>query len=191
MTTQSKAQKAAQLRVKQIRADFRKNINPPEPTSVSPEAEFERAVVAIAEEVLHASGLAFFAVPKFGLDVAFFIRRPNGTTMKMIEFKSFAGGRPGGVGFGTQRGRGPQVELLRQSALDLELVTPVIRWALVDALLPVGAKRYALFDSVTAKAGAMGEVKSGKQNNFRVAAFRPHMTEWREFLVSLERFLVR
>ena len=165
------------------------SVNVPEPTTVAPEAEFERVVTAVAEEILRSSGLAFLAIPKFGVDVAFFIRGLNGTTTKMLEFKSFAGGRPGGVGFGTQQGRGPQVELLRQSTPGLEIVAPVIRWALVDALLPAGEKRYALFDSVTAKAGAMGEVKRGKQNNFRVAAFRPHMTEWPQFVTLLQRFL--
>ncbi len=165
-------------------------MNHPEPTIVSPEAEFERVVVAVAEEILHANGIAFLTVPKFGVDIAFFIRRSNGTTIKLIEVKCFAGGRPGGVGFGTPQGRGPQVELLRQSASDLELVSSSIRWALVDALLPAGEKRYALFDSIVAKAGAMGEIKTGKQNNFRVAAFRSQMTVWHEFIDSLERFLI-
>jgi hypothetical protein len=166
-----------------------RSVNIPEPTTVAPEAEFERVVTTAAEEILRASGLGFLAVPKFGVDVAFFIRGLNGTSMKMLEFKCFAGGRPGGVGFGTPKGRGPQVELLRQPTLALETVAPVIRWALVDALLPVGSRRYALFDSVTAKAGAMGEVKHGKQNNFRVSAFRPHMTEWPEFVTLLQGFL--
>lgn len=165
------------------------SVNAPEPTTVTPEAEFERVVTAVAEKILRTSGLAFLAVPRFGVDVAFFICGLNGTTTKMLEFKCFAGGRAGGVGFGTPQGRGPQVELLRQSASDLETVAPIIRWALVDALVPAGAKRYALFDSVTAKASAMGEVKHGKQNNFRVAALRPHMTEWSEFVNSLQRFL--
>jgi hypothetical protein len=165
------------------------SVDIPEPAMVAPEAEFERAVTAVAEDILRAGGLEFLTVPKFGVDVVFFIRGANGTSTKMLEFKCFAGGRPGGVGFGTPQGRGPQVDLLRQSASGLEIVAPVIRWVLVDALLPAGSKRYALFDSVTAKAGAMGEVKHGKQNNFRVAAFRPQMTEWPEFVTLLEGFL--
>jgi len=165
-------------------------VNVPEPAAVSPESEFARAVIAVAAEILRVGGLSFVTVQKFGLDVAFFIRGANGTTAKMLEFKCFAGGRPGGVGFGTPRGSGPQVELLRHTAPDLELVTPVIRWALVDALLPLGAKRYVLFDSVAAKASAMHQVKAGKQNNFRVAAFRPCMTEWPVFVDALERFLL-
>ena len=156
---------------------------------MAPEHEFERAVIAVAEEILRANGHPFVSVPKFGLDVAFFIGSSTGTTAKILEFKCFAGGRPGGVGFGTPQGRGPQVELLRHTAADLQLVAPVIRWVLVDALLPVGAKRYALFDSVTAKAGAMGEVKSGKQNNFRMSAFRQNMTEWYVFIGALKQFL--
>lgn len=161
----------------------------PEPAVVAPEAEFERVVIEVAEGILRASGTSFLVVPKFGVDVAFFIRGANGTTMKMLEFKCFAGARPGCVGFGTPQGGGPQVELLRQAEADLETVTPVLRWALVDALLPIGSKRYALFDSVTAKAGAMGEVKHGKQNNFRVAAFRPQMADWPVFVAAIQRFL--
>lgn len=74
-------------------------VDAPEPATVAPEAEFERVVSAVAEEILRANGLAFLAVPKFGVDVAFFIRGMHGTTTKMLEFKCFAGGRPGGVGF--------------------------------------------------------------------------------------------
>lgn len=160
-----------------------------EPNIVSPESEFGRVVVAASENILRAGGISFITVPKFGLDVAFFAGSMTGITLKMLEFKCFVGGRPDGVGFGSSKGLGPQVDLLRSSASALDLVAPFVRWVLVDALLPSGTKRYALFDSNTAKAAAMGEVKAGKQNNFRVSALRPHMVEWSEFLLMLEQFL--
>lgn len=164
----------------------------PEPTEVRPEAEFERTLCVVAKQILRAKGIQFVAIPKFGLDIAFFIRGVGATeiTSRIIEFKSFVGGRPGGVGFGTPLGSGPQVELLLQPPSDLEMLAPIIRWALVDATLPHGARRYVLLDSRSAKKTAMGEVEKGKQNNFLVSALRQHMTEWSPFIADLEHFLV-
>jgi len=160
-----------------------------EPIIVTPESEFERVVVNAAESILHTNNFMFITIRKFGLDVAFFIGSKLGTKMKSLEFKCYVGQRPGGIGFGTQNGLGPQVDLLRNSTLELELVEPFVRWALVDALQPAGNKRYALLDSIVARAGAMGDIKAGKQNNFRVSAFQPYLTDWNEFLVSLEQYL--
>jgi hypothetical protein len=160
-----------------------------EPIIVSPESVFEREVVEAAEAILRARNMTFITIPQFGLDVAYFFKSEMGIKMKILEFKCYAGGRPGGVGFGTPKGQGPQVEILRNSESNIALLEPFIRWALVDALLPIGQKRYALFNSTIAKAGAMGDVKPGKQNNFRVSAFLPYFLKWDEFLVSLEQFL--
>jgi hypothetical protein len=160
-----------------------------EPKIVSPESEFDREVVAAAETILRARNLMFITIPKFGLDVAFFIGSKTGAKIKSLEFKCYAGLRPGGIGFGTPKGLGPQVDLLRNPAPGLALAESFIRWAFVDALLPAGNKRYALVDSIVAKAGAMGEVKTGKQNNFRISSFRPYLTGWNEFIVSLENYL--
>lgn len=162
----------------------------PEPRVVAPEAEFERTLCAVARSILSEHGVRFVAIPKFGLDIAFFIWSASGLTPKFIEFKCFAGGRAGGVGFGNGQGKGPQVELLKNSLPDLELLSSTIGWVLVDALLPPGEKRYAFFDCVSAKNGAMGEVKEGKQNNLRISSLRPSMTDWPTLVDKLKEFLL-
>jgi hypothetical protein len=161
-----------------------------EPAIVSPESTFGQEITADAEAILREKDISFITVPRFGLDMAFFVRHEKGTRVKLLEFKCYAAGRPGAVGFGTPKGLGPQVDILRNTISDLSLFEPLIRWAFVNALLETGQKRYALLDSGAAKRGAMADVRSGKQNNFRISTFAPYMTDWAAFLVALEQFLV-
>jgi hypothetical protein len=145
----------------------------------------------MSQKRLHARNFPYIKIPKFGLDVGFYICGPSGKTARFLEFKCFCGGRPGGVGFGDGKRGGLQTTLLHHSVNELAIVEPLIRWVLVDALLPLGAKRYAIFDSITAKAAAMGgQIAVGKQNNFRLSALQPQMTVWNAFVDKLETFLV-
>src|SRR5437763_5134280 len=155
-------------------------LNFPEPNPVRPESQFAAAVIDVAEALLNAHSFPYVKIPKVGLDVGFFICGLTGKTARFLEFKCFCGGRPDGVGFG-DGGGGLQTTLLRHSVNELAIVEPLIRWVLVDALLPLGAKRYAIFDSITARAAAMGQIAVGKQNNFRLSVLRPQMTVWNAF----------
>ena len=96
-----------------------------------------------------------------------------------VEVKSYGGKRQGGVGFGNGRGEGPQVDLLVGDAS--ALFDSYIRWAFVDATQPVGVDRYAFLTCSDARAAVMGVVARGKQNNFKLAALRPHFVGWRAF----------
>ena len=117
--------------------------------------------------------------PKFGLDIAVFLEDVGSPQPLFVEVKSYRGKSQGGVGFGNGRGEGPQVDLLIGDAsalFDLH-----IRWAFVDATQPVGADRYAFLTCSNARAAVMGVVARGKQNNFKLAALRPHFVGWQAF----------
>src|SRR5206468_2212304 len=105
---------------------------------------------------------------KFGLDIGIFVSDENGSYARFIEAKTYAAGRPGGVGFGDGRGEGPQVTILLCPEGDIGVVDETVRWALADTTRQSGQARYAFFDCRTAKAAAMGGVARGKQNNLKI-----------------------
>ena len=80
---------------------------------------------------------------------------------------------------GNGRGEGPQVDLLVGDAS--ALFDSYIRWAFVDATQPVGVDRYAFLTCSAALAAVMGVVARGTQNNFKLAALRPHFVGWQAF----------
>ena len=148
-----------------------------EPTVVYPESEFERSLAPLIEQALH--GYRAVIVPKFGLDIAVFLEDVGPPQPLFVEVKSYRGKRQGEVGFGNGRGEGPQVDLLVGDAsaqFDSD-----IRWAFVDATQPVGVDRYTFLTCSAAWAAVMGVVARGKQNNFKLAALRPHFVGWQAF----------
>ena len=161
-----------------------------EPTAVYPETAFEAAVIEGIREILVEAGRKYLLVRRFGLDVAVFIEASAGVAVRLVEAKAFGAQRQGGVGFGNGHGEGPQVELLCCAEGSMALLAPAVRWILADATLPPGSARYACFDCETAKAAAMGGVRKGKQNNFRVSALRPYYREWSVLLSDLKGFLL-
>jgi hypothetical protein len=162
----------------------------PEPQTVYPEAEFQKAIVALIKGVLTESNRKFALLERFGLDVAVFFEVPQATTIRLLEVKSFGGQRMGGVGFGNGKGVGPQVDLTISELESLCLFDDAVRWAFANATQAAGTRRYALFTCSTAKNAAMGTVLRGKQNNLRVSALRPCMVDWRGFCSQVREFLL-
>jgi hypothetical protein len=160
-----------------------------EPIVVYPEAEFGKAVVSLVKTVLEAESRRFALLERFGLDVAVVVEDPSkGNKVRLFEIKAFNRQRMGGVGFGDKRG-GPQVDLLLCDNDTLCLFDSIVRWAYVDATQMHGASRYGLFTCDMAKKAAMGMVARGKQNNLRVAALRPGLVGWVEFVSRVKDFL--
>ena len=162
----------------------------PEPVVVVPEKIFEAALLEVALGLIKESGCDFLFVPKFGLDLAFFVHRNGRSYARFLEVKVYAAGRPGGVGFGTPKGEGPQVELLRCESEKADMLETFVRWVVADATLPPGGSRYAIFDCRLARAAAMGDVRKGKQNNFRMSTLRSHFVTWPALIENLKQFLL-
>jgi hypothetical protein len=156
-------------------------------TAISqPEASLQAAFVAQLRSDLTAREVPFVLIESFGLDVAVFAT-PNGLDRNVFfELKAFVGQRAGAVGFGNQKGLGPQVDLLYDSVAGshhepdvLRRLDRNIRWLLVDGTRPIGTERYALFTSEQAQVAAMGGVRPGKQNNLRIKSF-VHWHSWED-----------
>ncbi len=162
-----------------------------EPVVVTPESTFEAAVLEAVRGFVRQKGYRCLVIPRFGLDVALFLENAGRASVRFLETKVYAAGRQGGVGFGTPKGEGPQVELLLCPDRDLELLDNAVRWVLADATRPAGAARYALFDCRRAKAAAMGEVRKGKQNNLRLSALQDCFVTWSDMLEQLSQFLFK
>jgi hypothetical protein len=161
-----------------------------EPAEVYPEAEFQRAVVALIQDVLVTAGRHFQVLERFGLDIAVFISSPPQNVVRLFEVKAFGGQRMGGVGFGNPRGQGAQVDLLLCPDTALPLFDGTIRWIYADGTRPAGSARYALFTCTKAKAAAMGGVARGKQNNLRTSALRDCLLTWHQLHDQLRCFLL-
>jgi hypothetical protein len=162
-----------------------------EPQIVYPEAEFQKALVALIKDVLTEKKQKFALLERFGLDVAVFFKAPQtATAIRLLEVKSFGAQRMGGIGFGNGKGIGPQVDLIISGDESLCLFDDAVRWALADATLPLGTSRYALFTCSTAREAAMGTVLRGKQNNLRLSALRPLLVSWGEFCSQVSEFLL-
>lgn len=161
-----------------------------EPRIVSPEEEFQRVVVGLVRSLLGDANRRFLVFEGFGLDIATFIEDPAVTRARSLEVKVFAAGRPGGVGFGNQRGQGPQVDLLLSPDSLLALMDPLVRWVYADATQRPGSARYALFTSTKSKAAAMGGVARDKHNNLRISALRDSLVGWDQLCSQVQEFLL-
>ncbi len=131
-----------------------------------------------------------FVVRRFGLDICVFMRHQDKTTVKFFELKAFAGQRPGGIGFGNQRGEGVQIDLLQGQPDQLLIADEFIRWIIWDATQPKGSKRFACLTSTFVRSTAMGAgVTPGKQNNFRIHDLMANAVTWDQLSNELKSFL--
>ena len=165
-----------------------------EPEYFSKEDEFrdfiEKIVYAILDDLKERNIITNYRILRdFGFDLAIFIDKSGLPVVKFLELKIYKGQRAGGVGFGNQRGEGPQVEVLMGGKDTLTLFNKFLRWLLFDALTPKGGERYIFFDNFVAKKCAMGEVRKGKQNNFNINKLRKYAITWDELLDELNKFL--
>ncbi len=161
-----------------------------EPKVVVPEKVFESIVLEAVCSMAKDADWRCLVMPRFGLDLAFFLEKNGRTCSRFLEAKVYAGARPGGVGFGSPKGEGPQVELLLYPNEDLQIVNDSVRWVLADATRPLGSARYSLFDSQQAKAASMNGVQKGKQNNLRISSLEADFMAWPEFLEKLRQFVL-
>lgn len=164
----------------------------PEPT-ISSESEFQSSVLSALRSRLETQGradLQYAVLERFGLDTAILVSCRLSTVIRFVEFKAYAGQRPGGVGFGSPKGEGPQVDLLMLPDALLTALNPSVRWCFADLTLPAGTSRYSPITCAEAKQAAMGKIAKGKQNNFRIKDALAHPLTWDELLGNLERFLL-
>ena len=169
----------------------------PEPNMVSgekPEATLQEAIereVSCILDVEKAAGRLkeYALLPRFGLDLSILMETESGFMIRALELKVFVGSRQGGVGFGNGKGEGVQVDLLLLNGRQLRLADKFIRWILGDGTSPPGGKRFAFFDSDGAREAAMGGVRRGKQNNFRVSTLMANPLTWDELSGGLAGFL--
>ena len=154
----------------------------------SAESVLQRAFVCALEKILSSEKITFEIRENFGLDVAVFLNNENRSWIKLFELKAFVGGRPGGIGFGNQQGRGSQVDLLLSESP--KIFDPSIRWIMAYGLRPKDTPRYAFFTCAAAKKAAMGGVRRDKQNNLRVKDFENELFTWKELLERTYTFLV-
>jgi hypothetical protein len=160
-----------------------------EPDLAYKEAALQSAVVSFIDGQLDREGIDHFTIEAFGLDICVFLFGPDRTSLRFFELKVYTGARHGGVGFGDQRGGGPQVDLLIRPHAELVRLHDIVRWIMADATLPAGAPRYAFIDSREAKAIAMGTIARGKQNNFRIADLKGHYLTWQGLCRALHACL--
>jgi hypothetical protein len=162
----------------------------PEPHEVYPEERFEASLLELTRVCLADAGVRYAVVPKFGLDIAVFLQVGSARLAKFIEAKSYGAQRMGGVGFGSGKGVGPQVDLLLCAEDELAAFDPYVRWAIVDATRRPTEPRYGLFSCSRAKGAAMGCVARGKQNNLRLSSLASDLVEWSRFCDAFRKFLI-
>jgi len=162
----------------------------------NPEKTFRESVIEALRDILdrkRTAGLLidYFILQDFGLDIAVFMKWPdNSSTVRFFELKAFVGSRQGGVGFGNSQGKSPQVDILLLENSQLNIANQFILWLLVDGTKSNGSNRFVIFDNIQARNAAMGGVKRGKQNNFRINTLINNATTWNNFLKELENFLI-
>jgi hypothetical protein len=165
----------------------------PEPEIIkheNPEQTLQHSLILEIRSLFNQSKADYFLIEGFGLDIAIFTKRNEVSYSRFLELKAFVGNRPGGVGIGTSKGRGAQIDLLLLPASELQLADAFMRWVLVDGTLPKGSPRYAYFTCTQASKAVMGKVARGKQNNLRVSYFQKHLITWDQLSDELLHFLL-
>lgn len=155
----------------------------------NPEKSLHEAIFIYLSNLGKVKEIDFVILKEFGLDIAVFYRKDGILLSRFIEIKTFVGSRQGGVGFGNNRGYGTQVDLLLHSKEQLTLFDDSILWILGFGLLPFGTARYKTFSSIDAKNAAMGGVRHGKQNNFKVSDLGSDLLTWEELLTRVGSFV--
>ena len=166
-----------------------------EPESFNNEREFEEFMTKVIDDVLSdlkKQGVVsnYYIFRELGFDIAVFLDKGGSPKVKFFELKLYKGQRAGGVGFGNQRGEGPQVEVLLNDKETLAFFNKFLRWIVCDALA-MGERRYVFIDNIIAKECAMGEVRRGKQNNFNINKLRKHAITWGELIQKIREFLTQ
>ncbi len=162
--------------------DFKKN--------QKPEDVLQKSIVDCISHKMKQTDVKYILLEKFGFDIGMFINNKNIYYFKSFEIKAFVGQRMGGIGFGNQKGKGPQVDLLILPLEKLKFVRPMVRWIIGNGLFPLGSPRYVFLDSEKAKNSAMREVARNKQNNFRMSAFENSYITWNQLCKEIENFLL-
>ena len=162
---------------------------PDEPDLTKGEPALQHAVRALVEATLDSLPGKSLVIEGFGLDLAIWRGVASTQLAKFLELKVFKGARAGGVGFGNQAGRGPQVALLLASRDSLQLMQQTVRWIVADATRLPSQPRYALVSSLEAKDAVMGQVAHGKQNNFRIRYFHDKYMNWPQLCTAVFDFL--
>ncbi|MCL6612731.1 MAG: hypothetical protein K6T66_14440 [Peptococcaceae bacterium] len=154
------------------------------------QAAVTKEIIQILEQQKNKGYLdEYFILPEFGLDIAIFIKRDDHFSVRFFELKAFVGARPGGVGFGNQRGEGSQVDLLLLEKHQLNIADKFIRWILMDGAKATNSRRFVFFTNEQAKSSAMNGVIRGKQNNLRVNRLITSAITWDELSAKIESFL--
>lgn len=156
-------------------------------TDLRSEADFEEAILSACLRQAADRGVTLALIKRFGLDLAF-AGDFGSTSIRWLEIKAFSDQRMGGVGFGNQRG-GCQVDFLRLPPYLLKRLDSSVRWCFADLTKSPGTARFSLLTSEQAQRAAMGEIRLGKQNNFRVSTVFAAPTDWRTFLNAIFGFL--
>ncbi|WP_242343602.1 MULTISPECIES: hypothetical protein [Anaeromyxobacter] len=157
---------------------------------VENEKAFEAALVATIRLRLKQTGVDASVLPKFGLDIAVFMRHATGTRVRFLEAKCFSAAA-GRIGIGNDAGGGTQVEMLLRPSEELAVISGAVRWVLLDTTRPRGSARYAMFDCAELRSAASGgAVARGKQNNLRIMAFADRYVTWDEMIDRVVEFLV-
>lgn len=163
----------------------------------NPEKTFQKSIVCVLRKFLNkrkceGTLVEYYILENFGLDIAIFMKwKNNQFTVRFFEVKAFVGSRLNGVGFGNQKGKGAQVDLLLLEESQLDLANQFVRWIMVNGQKRKGTKRFIFFNSGQAKKAAMCGVKKGKQNNFRVKDLMKNSIKWHELIQEIERFLMK
>jgi len=126
---------------------------------------------------------------EFGLDISIFFKENQHLEFRFIEVKTFVGSRPGGVGVGSSKGNGSQIDLLELLPNELEIFEKNILWVMGFGTLPEGSPRYKCLSSNDVQVTAMGGIRRGKQNNLRVSEWQNGLIEWGSLLDEVFEFL--
>ena len=159
------------------------------------EKELEDAIAAVAQSSIEATGDHAIVLRGFGLDLAVFTKRNGTQTVHLFEVKAFSE-HHGRCGFGHQRGDGNQIRLLYdadrgepRSTSELETFDQAIRWVLGNRSQAAGSARFLIFTCRQAQAAAVGGVRPGKQNNFRLSTFDGLWITWQVLVKQVDEFL--
>jgi len=166
-----------------------------EPESFNNEREFEEFIAKVIDNILFdlkEQGVVsnYYIFRELGFDIAVFLDKGGSPKVKFFELKLYKEQRAGGVGFGNQKGEGPQAEVLLNDKKTLAFFNKFLRWIVYDALA-MGERPYIFIDNITAKECAMGEVRRGKQNNFNINKLRKHAITWDELIQKIREFLTQ
>ena len=81
------------------------------------------------------------------------------------------------------------MDILLHNNSHLSFLNQFMRWVVIDGTREFGEQRYAMVDNLAAKEAAMGVIKRGKQNNFRIKYLMDNAIDWKTLIKEIEVFL--